>query len=61
MAPVPLAPRRSDHTAGPGLDHASVVSALRSLDSFIDITEDDLTEDDLTELVRILRDPRPSA
>ena len=49
-------PSHRSRTAPPpprGLDHASVVAALRSLDSFIDITEDDLTK-----LVTILSDGR---
>lgn len=47
--------RRRPAGAIPALDHGEVLRALRSLDSFIDVTEDDLNQ-----LVRALATPTPS-
>jgi len=53
--PAHFARRRTVADAPPALAHEDVVAALRSIDSFIDITEDDLVR-----LVEILS-PRPPA
>jgi CBS-domain-containing membrane protein len=53
--PAQLARRGRPRVEGPEISHEQVVAALRSLDSFVDITEDDLVR-----LTRILAHSRPT-
>jgi CBS-domain-containing membrane protein len=53
--PAALRPRVRSTTEPASPSHDDVVTALRTLDSFVDVTEDDLLR-----LVAMLSDPRPA-